>query len=150
MSDPTAADVNDAVIAEFRARGGVVGGPLTGVNVLLLHHVGARSGAPRVTPLVYQQYGEAMVVFASAYGALADPAWFGNLLAQPAALVEVGTATVPVRARVVHGDERDLLWTRQKAAMPNFAEYERLTSRTIPVVALHPRADPAPLPAPST
>jgi deazaflavin-dependent oxidoreductase (nitroreductase family) len=135
----TEADINQAVIDEFRANGGTVGGPLEYVLVLLLHHVGRRSAAPRVTPLVYQPNGTCFVIFASNYGAPTDPDWFRNLVVYPETEIEVGSEKVHVVARVTDGAERSQLWTRQKEPMPNFAEYERQTIRQIPVVVLEPR-----------
>jgi deazaflavin-dependent oxidoreductase (nitroreductase family) len=132
-------DVDSAVIEEFRANLGQVGGPLAGVSVLLLHHIGARTGERRVTPLVYQARGGTFVVFASNYGAPEHPAWYHNLRARPDAAIEVGTSTLEVRVRLAIGVERDDLWERQKELMPNFADYERRTSRAIPVVVLQLR-----------
>ncbi len=132
----TDVDVDQLVIEQFRANEGRVGGPLEGVPVLLLHHRGRTTGATYVTPLVYQPHGSSWVVFASNYGSPVDPEWYRNLVAAPEATVEVGTVSVPVVARRAVGDERAMLWRRQKERLPHFAEYERLTSREIPVVVL--------------
>ena len=132
-------DWNRDIIEEFRANGGRVGRPFDGRPVLLLHTTGARSGAERVNPVVYQADDGRWVVFASKGGAPTNPDWFHNLRAHPEATIEVGTDTVPVVARVAEGDERDRLWTRQKDLMPGFAEYERKTTRQIPVVVLERR-----------
>jgi deazaflavin-dependent oxidoreductase (nitroreductase family) len=129
-------DWNDKIIAEFRANGGKVGGPFEGGSLLLLHSTGAKTGAERVHPLVYQPAGDDLVVFASNGGADRDPAWFANLMAHPETTVEVGTDVVPVRARVAAGEERERLWSRQKELVPGFADYEAKTSRQIPVVVL--------------
>jgi deazaflavin-dependent oxidoreductase (nitroreductase family) len=134
-------DFNTSIIQEFRANGGVVGGPFEGRHMLLLHTTGAKTGAARTTPLVYQPNGEdSWVVFASFGGAPKDPAWFNNLVADPDVTIEVGTDTIPVRARVAEGDERDALWAAQKADIPAFADYEARTERQIPVVVLERRA----------
>jgi deazaflavin-dependent oxidoreductase (nitroreductase family) len=77
-----------------------------------------------------------VVVFASKAGAPTHPAWYLNLVANPDASIEIGTETRQVRARVAEGVERDEIWSRQKEAMPGFAEYEQKTSREIPVVIL--------------
>jgi deazaflavin-dependent oxidoreductase (nitroreductase family) len=132
-------DFNAAIIDEFRANGGEVGGNFAGAPVLLLHHIGARSGVERVNPLVYQPDGDDLVVFASKAGAPTNPDWFHNVVAHPDITVEVGEGTRAVRARVAEGDERDRLWSRQKELMPGFADYERSTERRIPVVVLEPR-----------
>lgn len=130
-------DFNTQVIEEFRANEGKVGGPFEGAPMILVHHTGAKSGVERVTPLVYQPRDDnSWVIFASYAGADKDPAWFGNLVANPATTVEVGTQTIPVTARVAEGEERTALWEAQKQAMPGFADYEAKTTREIPVVVL--------------
>jgi deazaflavin-dependent oxidoreductase (nitroreductase family) len=135
-------DVNDwnaRIIEEFRANDGRVGGPFEGAPMLLLHTTGARSGAERVNPMVYQPLDAgAMAVFASKAGAPTNPDWFHNLVAHPEVTVEVGTETRSYRARVTEGEERERIWSRQKAASPGFAEYEAKTTRQIPVVVLDP------------
>jgi deazaflavin-dependent oxidoreductase (nitroreductase family) len=129
-------DWNDKVIAEFRANGGKVGGNFAGAPLLLLHSTGAKSGQDRVSPLVYQQVGGDVAIFASKGGAPTNPDWLHNVKANPEVSVEIGTDTVPMRARVANDVERDPIWTRQKEVMPNFADYEAATDRTIPVVIL--------------
>jgi deazaflavin-dependent oxidoreductase (nitroreductase family) len=128
---------NEQVIAEFRAQGGVVGGALADTRVLLLHHVGARSGLERVTPLVRWPAGEtAVAVLASNFGAPRHPAWFYNLLGHPATIVEIGTEICTVHARVAVADERRLLLDRIMTATPSAALAVRNTGREIPVVVL--------------
>jgi deazaflavin-dependent oxidoreductase (nitroreductase family) len=104
--------------------------------MLLLHTTGARTGKERVNPLVYTTDGDDLVVVASKGGAPTNPDWYHNLLANPDVTVEVGTDTMPVRARVAEGAERERLWSHQVEVMPGFAEYQAKTSRTIPVVVL--------------
>jgi deazaflavin-dependent oxidoreductase (nitroreductase family) len=128
-------DWNQRVIDEFRANGGRVA-QFEGRPLLLLHHTGAKTGAARVNPLVYQAIGESFAVFGSKAGAPTNPDWYHNLRANPDATVELGDETIPVRARVAEGEERDRVWERQKRDNPNFAEYELKTSRPIPVVIL--------------
>jgi deazaflavin-dependent oxidoreductase (nitroreductase family) len=137
---PDANDWNRRVIEEFRAKQGKVGGPYEGVPVLLLHHTGARSGTRRVNPLVYRTVDGNLAVFASKGGAPTSPAWYYNLVANPEASVEVGTDTIPVVARVAEGDERERIWQQQKTDYPQFADYERKTTRSIPVVILEQAA----------
>jgi len=132
-------DFNSAIIAEFRAHGGKVGGPFEGAPLLLLNTIGAKSGEPRTTPVMYLPDGERMVIFASKAGAPTHPAWYHNLLANPAATVEVGTATVEVDASVTAGDERRRLYERQADLYPRFEDYAQKTTREIPVVALTPK-----------
>jgi deazaflavin-dependent oxidoreductase (nitroreductase family) len=129
-------DFNAAIIDEFRANGGKVGGQFEGAPMVLLHTIGARSGEERVNPLVYQSAGDDLAIFASKGGAPTHPDWYHNLLAHPDVTVELGPDTVPVRARLAEGAERDRIWSRQKEIMPGFAGYEANTSRVIPVVIL--------------
>jgi len=136
MSDMN--DWNTKVIAEFRSNEGKVGGQFEGAPLLLLHSTGAKSGEERITPVMYQAVGSDMAVFASKAGAPTHPDWYHNLVANPRAKAEVGTDTLDVTARVATGEERDRIWTKQKADFPGFADYELATSRTIPVVILSP------------
>lgn len=137
MAEPT--DFNGKIIAEFRASGGKVGGPFAGADILLLHHTGARSGTRRVSPLGYQRVGDSFAVFASKAGAPENPAWYHNLITHPDASVEVGTDTLPVRARLAEPAERDVIWDRQKVRAPHFAQYEeKAVPRKIPVIVLDP------------
>ncbi len=131
-------DFNRKVIEEFRANEGRVGGQFEGAPVLLLTSTGAKSGQQRTTPVVYQEDGERMVIFASKAGAPENPAWYHNLVANTTATVEVGGDTLEVQAVVLDGDERERVFQRQKELMPQFAEYEQKTTRQIPVVALQP------------
>jgi deazaflavin-dependent oxidoreductase (nitroreductase family) len=136
-------DWNQQVIEEFRSHGGRVGGQFEGAPLLLLHHVGRRSGADRLSPMMYQQVGDAYAVFASKAGAPDNPDWYHNLLAQPEVSIEVGDGesidTVPVRARELPAEERDPVWETQKQRYPGFADYEAKTTRTIPVLLLERR-----------
>ena len=128
---------NTQIIDEFRSNEGKVGGVFDGAPLLLLHHVGARSGTERVTPLMYQALDEGYAVFASKAGAEQNPAWFHNVMANPRTTVEVGAQTVRVVARRAAGEEHDTIWAKQKDRFPQFAEYELKTSRSlIPVVVL--------------
>jgi deazaflavin-dependent oxidoreductase (nitroreductase family) len=131
------ANWNDKIITEFRANQGKVGGPFEGRPLLLLHHKGAKTGIERVNPLAYQELGDGRVaVFGSKGGAPTNPDWIYNLRANPNASVEVGTDSYDVTARIVDGAERDEIWERQKQLMPGFADYEKKTTRQIPVVIL--------------
>jgi deazaflavin-dependent oxidoreductase (nitroreductase family) len=129
-------DFNAGIIDEFRANGGKVGGMFEGAPLLLLHSTGAKSGEPRLQPLVYLAEGDRWLIFASKAGADTNPAWYHNLVANPDAEVEIGDERFAVRATEVTGDERDRIYAEQSRRMPNFAEYEEKTSRKIPVVAL--------------
>lgn len=130
-----AGDVNRMIIDEFRARGGTIVAP-EGFTLLLLHTRGARTGAERVNPLAYLPLEGGWAVFAAHAGAPRNPAWFHNVVAHPETIIEMGTETIPVRARVATGEERERIWARQKAFYPRFARYEKQTTREIPVVVL--------------
>ena len=132
-------EFNEGIINEFRANAGIVGGPFDGAPMILVNHRGARSGTEYTAPLVYTRDGDGYVVIASKGGAPEDPQWFRNLVANPDVTVEVGTETIPVRARVAEGDERARLFRAQADAMPNFDDYAKATTREIPVVVLEPR-----------
>jgi deazaflavin-dependent oxidoreductase (nitroreductase family) len=136
-------DWNQQIIDEFRSAGGHVGGQFEGAPLLLLHHVGRRSGTERLSPVMYQDVDGAWAVFASKAGAPDNPDWYHNLLAHPDVSIEVGDGehieTIPVHARDLPATERDPVWETQKERYPGFADYERKTSRTIPVVLLERR-----------
>ena len=129
---------NDAIIEEFRANQGRVGGRFEGRPLLLLHHTGAKTGTVRVNPLAYRKDGDRFVVFASRGGAPRNPDWYHNLRANPEAVIEVGTETFKVRARVTESAERERLWSLAKEDIPAFADYEARTPRQIPVIILEP------------
>lgn len=133
---PDPDDWNRGVIDEFRANAGQVGGYFEGTTMLLLHSTGARSGEERVNPLLYLPHEQGFVVFATAGASPTNPGWYHNLVANPAARVEVGIETIPVRARITTGAERDALYAEQVRRRPSFAEYEQQTTRVIPVVVL--------------
>lgn len=131
-------DYNAQIIEEFRANAGRVGGAFAGTSLLLLHHVGARSGKARVNPVAYLQDGGRYVIFASKAGAPANPAWYHNLKAHPEVSVEVGTETINVVASEATGAERERLFSAQVERSPQFAEYQAKTDRLIPVIILTP------------
>ncbi len=133
------ADFNADVIAEFRANHGKVGGNFEGAPLLLLHTTGAKSGETRISPVMYLQDGDRILVFASKAGAPTNPDWYHNLVANPDATIEVGDDTVDVRAEVLPRDQRDEKYAVQAERYPGFAEYEKKTDRVIPVVALSRR-----------
>jgi deazaflavin-dependent oxidoreductase (nitroreductase family) len=129
-------EMNRKVITEFRENGGKVGGMFEGAPLILVHHVGAKSGTERIAPLVYLADGDRIFIFASKGGSDENPAWFHNLVANPDTTVEVGTETFEVVAKVLTGAERDEYYAKQSALQPQFAEYQSKTKRAIPVVEL--------------
>jgi deazaflavin-dependent oxidoreductase (nitroreductase family) len=131
-----AEDWNTKIIGEFRANGGKVGGQFEGAPLLLLHSTGAKSGQERVNPMMYREVGDDIAVFASKAGAPTNPDWYHNLVAHPQAKAEIGTETVSVTAREAKGEERTKIWENQKKEFPGFADYEKSTTRQIPVVIL--------------
>lgn len=126
--------------AVYRATGGRVGhrGPFM-PQVLLLDHVGARSGIERTNPLVYAEDGENIVLVASKGGNPKNPAWYHNLKANPDTWVQVGRLRRPVHAREARADERERLWAKAVAVYSGYRGYQRRTERQIPLVVLEPR-----------
>ena len=134
---PDMSDWNNGVIAEFRANEGRVGGPFEGAPMILLHHVGAKSGTVRVSPLVYfPQDDGSMLVVASKGGAPTNPDWYHNLKGHPRFEVEVGTETFTVEAEELDADERAASWPTIVAERPGFGNYETKTTRVMPVFRL--------------
>lgn len=129
-------DFNAAIIEEFRANGGTVGGNFDGAPMVIITTVGAKSGRPRPIPLVYLPDGDRVVIFASKAGAPTNPDWYHNLKANPSVTVEIGDETYTAIAEEVTGAERDRLYAAQVAVMPGFQAYADSTTRVIPVVAL--------------
>jgi deazaflavin-dependent oxidoreductase (nitroreductase family) len=131
---------NQQVIAEFRANGGRVGGYFAGVSLLLLTTTGARSGQPHTTPLSYLADDGRYIVFAAAGGAPADPDWYRNVITNPEVTVEAGPEVFEAMAVVTTGGERDSLFGRYAAVLPQLALYQSRITRQIPVVTLTRRA----------
>jgi F420H(2)-dependent quinone reductase len=124
----------------FRASGRRLGTSFGGVNVLFLHHRGAKSGVARLSPLLYVEDGANLAIIASKGGHVRHPAWFHNLNASPDVEVETRDGRRPVRARVAEGEERERIWRTAAAVWPDYERYqERAPHRTIPVVVLEPR-----------
>ncbi|MGN9844973.1 nitroreductase/quinone reductase family protein [Nonomuraea sp. H19] len=131
-------DFNQQIIEKFRANAGEVGAPFEGARLLLLTTIGARTGAPRTTPLGYLPDGDRILIIASAGGSPRHPAWYHNLLANPDVTVEDGVFTYPARAVVLAGEERERVFARAVEADPGWGEYETRSGRALPVVALVP------------
>jgi len=127
---------NQALIDEFRTNAGQVTGMFGGAPLVLITTTGAKSGKKRTTPIVYTTDGDRIVIIASKGGAPTSPDWYHNLVANPDVTVELPTETFEARARVAEEPERERLFRAQAALMPNFAEYEKATTRKIPVVVL--------------
>lgn len=129
-------DFNKSIIEEFRANAGVVGGQFAGVPLLLLTTTGAKTGASRINPLAYLADGDRCIIIASYAGAPKNPPWYYNLVANPEVTVEVGEDTFTAHASVLDEPERSDMYNKVANALPMFAEYQRKTTRVIPVIAL--------------
>ena len=128
---------NKGVIEEFRANGGKVGEQFEGKPMAVITTTGAKSGAKRENPLIRLEDGGKMYIIASKGGAPDNPDWYYNLLANPELTVETGAETFAARAKVVEDEaERRRLYDKMITVMDSFAEYEKSTTRRIPVVEL--------------
>lgn len=125
----------------YQRTGGRLGHSIPGVpgKMLLLDHLGAKSGQPRTSPLLYVDDGADVVIVASKGGFPKNPAWFHNLVANPDTTVQIGTERRPVHARVARPEERDRLWKMAERAYGGYADYRARTDREIPLVVLEPR-----------
>lgn len=129
-------DLNRPIIETFRSNGGKVGGQFADHNMLLLHTIGAKSHQLRVNPLGYMMDGDAFVIIASKGGAPTNPDWYHNILAHPEVELEVGTERFKAHATIPEREERDRLFANFVKQEPGFGEYQKNTSRLLPVVLL--------------
>ena len=126
--------------AMYRTTRGVIGHKFPGAPpMLLLDHVGAKSGTRRTTPLAYVPDDPNMILVASKGGHPTNPAWYHNLVANPDTIVQVGPEHRRVRARVATPEERERLWPKAVEINKGFAKYQEQTKRQIPLVILEPR-----------
>ena len=121
---------NEKLIAEFRANGGKLSGPVAGSQLLLLTTTGRKSGKERTTVIGYRKDGDRLVAIASGNGAPMHPAWYLNLQNRPIATIELGTDRFKVRARTARAEERDHL----KSVVTYLEQQQALTTREIPIV----------------
>jgi deazaflavin-dependent oxidoreductase (nitroreductase family) len=130
--------LNGNITDEFRANAGKVGGRFEGNELLLLTTTGAKSGEPRVAPLVVFRIDGKLLIVAGYGGADVNPAWVHNLRANPRAHVEVATGSFDVVARELGPSEREAVIPRINATTPAFAyaNYQSKTTRTIPIFEL--------------
>jgi deazaflavin-dependent oxidoreductase (nitroreductase family) len=133
--------VIDVHTVAYRLSGGLIGARLIpgGQKMLLLDHVGAKSGRKRTNPLVYIEDGDDLVIVASKGGHPRHPAWFHNLMANPDTVVQTGFRRRRVHAREASDAEHQRLWPRVVDAYGGYAGYQRKTQRKIPLVILEPR-----------
>jgi deazaflavin-dependent oxidoreductase (nitroreductase family) len=139
--DSWVSDWNQQVIEEFRANGGTVTTNGFGRRLVLVHHLGARSGTERVNPVAaIRQDDGSWLIAASAGGADKNPDWYHNLVAHPDVTIETpDDGEVSVHVVDLTGTERDAGWAQFTAMSAGFAGYEQKTSRVIPVLRLSPR-----------
>ena len=124
----------------YRISGGLIGHRFPGTPpMLLLDHVGAKSGTRRTTPLVYVDDPPNIVLVASKGGHPRNPSWYHNLRANPDTTVQVGSSRREVRARVATPEERRRLWPKAVRTYSGYAGYQERTNREIPLVVLEPR-----------
>ncbi len=126
--------------AVYKATHGLIGHRVPGfAPMLLVDHVGAKSGRKRTSPLVYGRDGENIILVASKGGYPKNPAWFGNLMANPDTTVQVGSKRLQVHARAATAAERERLWALMVGVYGGYEGYQRRTDREIPLVVLEPR-----------
>jgi deazaflavin-dependent oxidoreductase (nitroreductase family) len=123
-------------VLAYRLSGGKVGGKVGGAPVLLLHHVGRKSGKKRVSPLLYMPDGDDLVIVASMGGADKHPSWWINLRANPETVVEVDREKRAVTAELANAEEKARLWPKLVEMYPDYGVYQSRTDREIPVVIL--------------
>jgi F420H(2)-dependent quinone reductase len=125
----------------YRATGGRIGHTAPGMpTILLLDHIGAKSGTKRTSPLLYIRDRDDVVIVASKGGFSKHPAWFHNLIANPDTTVQIGSEHRSVHARVATPEERKRLWPIAVETYPGYADYQaRSKGREIPLVVLEPR-----------
>jgi deazaflavin-dependent oxidoreductase (nitroreductase family) len=133
---PDMKEFNQRVITDFRANGGKVGGQMENIPLLLVTMTGAKSGLTITLPLAYSTDGNRIVVIASYAGAPNNPSWYHNLVAHPVVTVELGGERYQARATVTAGPERDRLFKQQADLLPIFNDYQKKTTRRIPVFVL--------------
>jgi len=122
----------------IRASGGRLGAKLGTQAILLLHHVGRKSGKKYITPIAYFYLDEFYFVVASNWGKDVNAAWYHNLIAFPRTLIEVKGKTIPVEAREARGDEYDRLWKYALERHPPYLDYQKTAKRKIPIIILIP------------
>lgn len=124
----------------YRRSGGKRMGSLRGMPLLLLTTIGRKTGKQRVTPVMYIRDGDNYVVTASNAGFDSHPAWFVNLQANPKVVVEVGDITQNMIAQQANAEEKSRLWPQLVKQAPFFEDYQKNTTRDIPMVILQPTA----------
>jgi F420H(2)-dependent quinone reductase len=128
-----------AMVFLYRLTKGGFGGRMANLNVLLLTTTGRKSGKTRTTPLGYFEHDGGYVIIGSNAGFETHPAWFYNLKTNPHVQIEIKDRKLTADAEVIPSEERSQLWARLVAMSPQYGEYERKTTREIPLVLLRPQ-----------
>ncbi|GGR92122.1 MULTISPECIES: nitroreductase family deazaflavin-dependent oxidoreductase [Streptomyces] len=130
----------------YESSGGTKGTTLldTGLPVIVLTTRGAKSGKLRKTPLMRVEHDGRYAVVASVGGAPKHPVWYFNVKADPHVELQDGPVKRDMRAREITGAEKADWWERAVAAFPPYADYQKKTSREIPVFVLEPLDEDSP------
>jgi deazaflavin-dependent oxidoreductase (nitroreductase family) len=136
--EPSAAQWARDQVDLYESSGGTQGTDMNGLPVIILTSLGAKTGKVRKTPLMRVENDGEYAVVASLGGAPKHPVWYYNLIANPHVELQDGPVRRDYRAREVQGGERDTWWDRAVTAYPDYAEYQKNTDRTIPVLVLTP------------
>lgn len=131
-------DYNTAIIEEFRANNGKLGGQWEGSKLVLVNTIGAKSGQVRTIPLAFLKQNDRVYIVGSAAGSEKHPDWYHNLVANPDITWELGDEPIAGKASLLEGEERASAWNDIVAALPFFGNYQEQVSREIPVFALTP------------
>lgn len=123
-------------VDRYLATDGEEGHDWQGTQCLLLTTTGAKSGEPRIAPLIYAPYGDAYLIVASKGGAPTPPAWYVNLREHPDVEVQIKGDKFAARARTAGADEKPGMWKAATQAWPAYDEYQAKTTREIPIVVL--------------
>jgi deazaflavin-dependent oxidoreductase (nitroreductase family) len=129
----------DEHVRQYEATGGKVGHDWNGTSCLILRTKGRKSGKERKFPLIYGRDGDDYVLIASKGGAPENPGWYENLVANPDVEIQVMDRILPVTARTATPEEKKRVWPAMVAQWPGYDDYQRGTTRDIPVVLLRPR-----------
>jgi deazaflavin-dependent oxidoreductase (nitroreductase family) len=135
---PSAFEFARDQVERYESSGGTDGTEQGGKPVIILTSVGAKTGKLRKTPLMRVEHDGEYAVVASLGGAPSNPVWYYNLLAHPQVELQDAAVKKDYLAREAQGAERDLWWERAVAAWPDYAEYQKKTTRLIPLFVLTP------------
>ena len=128
--------ITNVQVSLYRLSGGSIAGTFKGVPVLLLTTIGRKTGKKRTKPLLYLMDNDQVVLVASHAGASTHPIWWRNLLQNPSAEVQIKRTLMQVKAREATPEERERLWPKMVALYPDYQNYQKRTTRTIPIVLL--------------